>query len=225
MCIAIRYIHKMPFFFSLSSEFYYGKITKYFLCWKSLWIFSLWIFTPKIGKMGIWVIAGGLSSKCGLSGQAFHRESMAQELLACPVCFPPSLRSNNNVWLSSTYSWVDIKGVPSGVVFTGGMLCITHSLLWMKVGQLGWSSALLWATVPSSFTQPPCPAFCCVWRVILWFLPSCRFWRGVCRVRKVGHSRTRWILGAALQERAVWSHGKTTVRNSPPRKDYVNWEH
>lgn len=153
--------------------------------------------------MGIWVITGGLSSKYGLSGQAFHRESMVQELLSCPVCFPPSLASTKNLWLSSTYSWADIKGVPAGVVLTGAMLCITHSLLWIKVGQLGWHSALLWAACSSPFLFPPAllPGFSPCLACILWFLSSCRFWYGLCRVRMVCHSRSGWVGGAALQEK------------------------
>lgn len=171
--------------------------------------------------MGTWVSIGALSSKYGFSGQAFHRESTVQELLACQVCFPPGLASINNMWLLNTYSWADIKGVLTGVVLTGGTLCITNSWLWVKAGQLGWCSALLRATCSSPFLFPLAllPGFSLCLARILRFLLSCRFWYGMCRVRKIGHSQTRWVLGVVLQERPVGSCRKTAVRNSPPRKD------
>lgn len=175
---------------------------------------SLWVFSPRIGKMGIWIITGARCSKCGLSAQAFHPKSLVQELLACHVSLPVR-RHKHCVALEHFSTCRYWRGTNQACDNRGNAM---HDLF--PAGGESGSAGMVLCSPVCCFLSPSTPAqlfiafgMYLVVFAILWIL----MW-GMCRIRRICHIRTHWVLSVWLQERPVGSHGKTAVWNSPSSK-------
>lgn len=129
-------------------------------------------FSPRTGKMGVWIVTGALSSQSGLSGQAFHLKDWYKSCWPATSVSLPFRRHKEHMaleYLTTCRYW---RGTSQACDNRGSAV---HPFF-AAVGESGLAGMVLCSPVSCCFLSPALlPSFSLQVACILLFLPSCRF--------------------------------------------------